>query len=282
MPLDLAEPGTFTDVAAPNAIATANLTGPDGWAVQDADGDALAIVDAWIERIVYTNDTEADLGKAHPSARQPWFSFSLTPVADGGAGESRRALRPSIDDAALVAGDVAKVAFGVEVTDGANTAEGVCWVYSSLASPVAPLKLWLVGLLASTETLYTANLDGSGLTSYATPPIAQTIRDIAVRPAEDELHHHYRDMIRAFSNLAQNGGPKDVSLDNQGVNGQAVFSRKADGTLVASVYAKVVEYAPGQAWTFIAPATQTAGCITSRRPETFDPCSQTGPTTGKS
>ena len=136
MPLDLTEPGTFIGAARDgDGYARAELPASPGFFWEDADGDALAIADAWIERIVYTDDSQEDLGRANGSARPSWFQAELAPVADGPGGESRYLVDFGLSDATLVGASIAKVAFGLAVTDGENETEAAVWVYSSLAAP---------------------------------------------------------------------------------------------------------------------------------------------------
>ena len=132
---DLTPPESWVPGPVTAGRAAADLTFEGGVFVRDPDGDACAVSDIWIERIVDAGDVETDYGKSHPLARPSYFSAGLTPLPDAGDG-ARYALRPSVDPNGP--GDPATwkyLVLGFTVTDGANQTDGAVWVVSPEFDP---------------------------------------------------------------------------------------------------------------------------------------------------
>lgn len=96
--------------------------------VTDDDGDALSFLDAWIELIVFQDDSEQFLGTDDPFARPSWITRSLLQAV---ATSGRRDGLLQLDmDTTKFHSNLKLYVIKVQVDDGTNTVEGFFRLYN--------------------------------------------------------------------------------------------------------------------------------------------------------
>lgn len=96
--------------------------------VRDGDGDTLVFEDAWIELIVYTDDSEEFLGEGHPFARPTWLTNGILQAINSSGGTDAL-LQPTLDTNEFH-DDLKLYVIKVVVNDGINASiEGFFHLY---------------------------------------------------------------------------------------------------------------------------------------------------------